>query len=399
VKISQRIQAKRAERYLEKARTLALQARNKIPQNTVRVRQTDVAERMSQADMIRFREAKGLAAHGEILAAARIFEEVKFQRKAIDILEKHGYCDQAAEILLKLKAVNRVAILYERNKQFEKALVYFEKAGLDADAGRVCLVLAKTDCQFYWAAAQHFARSDQLIEAMAAYSQVLAFAEMFELARTKDNVAILLSYLEIQSFTQPLLAVMGDVDLSIIIDSCPATPRYLHAMQKWQHMKPSVVSRRAVLKKIILHDNSTYDFWAKKAPDDRPLYRDSMRALDPIKDRQAILGHVFEIDRIGDGKEALEIFLGLKMNEEAAFLSLKLGLLDAAKALLPALPAQVSTQIGTTIQGLVNLGSVSGTPEFFKLIEAVRPKDWPGPVTPQEPAIDLKLIAPVKLSA
>jgi hypothetical protein len=389
---------KQAEKSLERARIIAFQARNKISPATVRVRQTDIVENMNQSDKIRHREAKELVARGEILAAAKIFEAVKFQRQAIDILEENGYYDQAAEILLKMKAVNLVAMLYERNKQFYKSLVYFEKAGLHGDAGRVCLVLAKLDTQFYWAAAQHYRKSGNDVEALAAYSQVLAFNEMFELARDRDLISTLFLYIEIHSLEEPLLALMSDSDLSLIIDSSPATPRYLNAMLKWERLKPSLTARRSVLKKIVLNENAISDFWEKKVPANRPLFRDALGALNARADRAVIFAHAFEIDRRGEGKEALQIFLDLKMNEEAAFFSIKIGMIDAAKELLPNLSAEISKKISKIIDSLQTLDSQPDSIEYLKIIDTLRPKDWPGPVLPQEPSIDLKLISEIVVS-
>ncbi|MEN9529753.1 MAG: hypothetical protein RI932_1626, partial [Pseudomonadota bacterium] len=80
---------------------------------------------LNQAQERRKKEAMNLLNAEDFIGAARLFEEINMQREAIDILENHGYLDEAAAILMKIKRPNRAAVIYERNKNYEQATAYY----------------------------------------------------------------------------------------------------------------------------------------------------------------------------------------------------------------------------------------------------------------------------------
>lgn len=79
-----------------------------------------------------------LAKKRDFLQAAKLLEEAQLQREAIDLLEANHFLDEAAAILMSINRPNRAAVLFERNKQFEKAAAYYLRAKLPEDAKRCC---------------------------------------------------------------------------------------------------------------------------------------------------------------------------------------------------------------------------------------------------------------------
>lgn len=83
-------------------------------------------------------QALQLAKAKDFKAAAQMLEDAQLQREAIDLLEANGLLDDAVAILVKINRPNRAGVIYERNKNFEKAALYYLRAKLVDEAKRCC---------------------------------------------------------------------------------------------------------------------------------------------------------------------------------------------------------------------------------------------------------------------
>lgn len=83
-------------------------------------------------------QALQLAKAKDFKAAAQLLEDAQLQREAIDLLEANGLLDDAAAMLMKINRPNRAGVIFERNKNFEKAALYYLRAKLVDDAKRCC---------------------------------------------------------------------------------------------------------------------------------------------------------------------------------------------------------------------------------------------------------------------
>jgi hypothetical protein len=87
---------------------------------------------------VKRKQALQLAKAKDFKGAAQLLEDAQLQREAIDLLEANGLLDDAADMLMKMNRPNRAGVLFERNKNFEKAALYYLRAKLIDDAKRCC---------------------------------------------------------------------------------------------------------------------------------------------------------------------------------------------------------------------------------------------------------------------
>ncbi len=235
------------------AKKLAIDKR-KAPANgpQVFVRQTDILEKMSKEDQAQYNLAMQLIEKKQIIEAANILEAIKFQRKAIDILENTGFIEEAAQMLFRLSAPNRAAVLYERNKMFDKALAVYLKLNMHKEAGFTYLKLGPLDFRYVYMGAQCFEKSSLLKEAFESYMSISAFKEAFSLApQLFDHEIILQSYLRDRIAAQYFLSTSSLETIENFIKKIKFLPLDLNSLLEWIRLAPDKLPYAYIFPEIL----------------------------------------------------------------------------------------------------------------------------------------------------
>jgi len=227
----------------------------------VQVRQTDLIGNMSAQSRQAFRQAENLLARGSVREAAWIFENIKFQRRAIDELEKAGMIDDACAVLLRMKLPNRAAVLYERHKQLDKAAHYYTEAGLHENAGKVLLQRAHDDVDYYLHAGAAFERAGKAGEAFDAYAALLATERLANLAAAHGLGDRLLSYAVDPELAELVHRQLTEEALAKIIASALGVPRIARLLATWGMNTPSPVVAAEVFRKAAANAATAAAFW------------------------------------------------------------------------------------------------------------------------------------------
>ncbi len=159
--------------------------RKPSPTGPIRVRQTDIVQTMTSTDRVVYERAEQLLAGGKVVEAAALFESIKFQRRAIDELEKSGRIDDACAVLVRLGAFPRVAVLYERNKMYDKSGHWYREAGQFDQSARVWSILARTDYRWHMKAAESWEAAGRFSEALQSWAKILQYDKVLQLATEK----------------------------------------------------------------------------------------------------------------------------------------------------------------------------------------------------------------------
>jgi hypothetical protein len=177
---------------------------------------------LNQAQERRKKEAMNLLNAEDFIGAARLFEEINMQREAIDILENHGYLDEAAAILMKIKRPNRAAVIYERNKNYEQATAYYLRAKMLEDAKRCFKKIEKFDFGLSSELALLFAEAGDKNEAFRILASINDRARILKIARDSKAYMEILLFLDKQVNRALLLDSISVEDLENILQSMPA---------------------------------------------------------------------------------------------------------------------------------------------------------------------------------
>ena len=98
-------------------------------------RSTDKKSKYSSASVRKVvNRAEALAAKGNFIEAASVYQSIDMPREAIDILEKNDLVAEAAAILLNLGSYQRAGALFARNKHFSEAAKAYIKANNHKEA-------------------------------------------------------------------------------------------------------------------------------------------------------------------------------------------------------------------------------------------------------------------------
>ncbi|MBM3381497.1 MAG: hypothetical protein FJY29_03555 [Betaproteobacteria bacterium] len=176
---------------------------------------------LNQAQEKRKQEAMTLINIEDFVGAARIFEEINMQREAIDVLENHGLLDEAAAILMKMNRPNRAAVIYERNKNFEKATAYFLRAKMLEDAKRCFKKIESFDFGLSSELALLFADAGDKSEAFRILATINDRARILKIARDTSAYLELALFLDKQANRTLLLDSISIEDLEKTLQNMP----------------------------------------------------------------------------------------------------------------------------------------------------------------------------------
>jgi hypothetical protein len=215
------------------AKAVAKMRDGKKDNKPIAVRQTDISTNMSREDRNKYRHAENLAFKGQVQEAAAIFESIKFQRKAIDILEAAGFIDDACAVLRRLNAIGRAGVVYERHQMLEKAAHCYSLANQNESAGKVFCRLAINDYRFYISAYEAFAKDGKWDAMLSAASEVLASTKIVEVALTRNKADFLGTYLANDRLAQATFPHLSDSQISTFFTTLPSTPRFVAYARSW----------------------------------------------------------------------------------------------------------------------------------------------------------------------
>jgi tetratricopeptide (TPR) repeat protein len=177
---------------------------------------------LSKTQEKRKQEAIMLVNSEDFVGAARIFEEVNMQREAIEILEKHGYLDEAAAILMKINRPNRAAVIYERNRNFAQATAYYLRAKMLEDAKRCFKKIESFDFGLSSELALLFSEAGDKSEAFRIFATINDRARILKIARDTMAFTELAVFLDKQVNRALLLDSISVEDLEKILESMPS---------------------------------------------------------------------------------------------------------------------------------------------------------------------------------
>lgn len=218
----------------------------------VQVRQTDIATKMNGRERGLFRMAEKLESEKRFVEAAQIFEHIKFQRRAIDILEQNGHIDEACAVLVRMNVPVRAGVIYDRNKMYHKAAFFFEKGRAFDQAAKAYVKLSNSKFEFYVNAAQCFEQAGLVTDALktlfeAADTQRLkelsfrckSYDELCSHLRHSTKQALLLELLTVEERKTVVASLaLNHENMLVIVDwlqvesNANALPDYLNALVK-----------------------------------------------------------------------------------------------------------------------------------------------------------------------
>jgi tetratricopeptide (TPR) repeat protein len=251
----------RASLSLRRAQSIAVQQRKQQNQKQVFVRQTDIESNMSREDRQRFDEAEAFVKAGNILEAARIFESIRFQRKAIDLLEHNGHIEEACNILLRLKVPMRAAVLYERNNMLDKAAYYYQAANKIDKAAECYLALCKTNFRYLGHAAEACGKAGDIrsqIKVDMMGMQTVSIAQRCLQHRFYD---ILIDFLRDPIVARDVLANMDEDCRKDLLDNIPLVPQNIQMLVGWIWILPDYNLCAIILAIIAKEIELTQYFW------------------------------------------------------------------------------------------------------------------------------------------
>lgn len=227
------------------------------------VRKTDLFAQLSSEQKKIYLRAKELAELQQVEDAAKLFESINFQRKAIDLLEAHGYIDEACAILLRMGVPYRAAVVYERNGQYLKAGEYFLRDGKLEQAARCFEKLAENDYRFFRRAHECFLKAGLVDQALAALSRLDAVSEVLPLALEHERYEFLQSYLDLPFHAQALLSQLNPIQMQTLIRVLGSTPQGAVRLAHWTMYRPDEIMVLGSLSKLGMDKELAKLFWSR----------------------------------------------------------------------------------------------------------------------------------------
>jgi hypothetical protein len=267
-----------ANLYFERAATKAAIRMRKPgpPTGAVRVRQTDRFATMSGADRHTYRRAELALMQGQVREAAQLFESIKFQRRAIDELEKVGLVDDACAVLLRLNVPGRAGAIYEKHRQFDRAAHYYQVANQHDAAGKALLKLAETDASALPRAGEAFAKANKALEAFDAYAAGLCIAQAVRTAVHFNLAGPLIELAADPSSWAEVAACLTPDERDALVRLAPTWPRSGRLLAGWVRPASSRTLVAEILRKTAVREDTALAFWAALEPELATALRGSL---------------------------------------------------------------------------------------------------------------------------
>ncbi|HYX35692.1 MAG TPA: hypothetical protein VE954_21560 [Oligoflexus sp.] len=227
------------------------------------VRKTDLFAQLTSEQRKVYARAKELAELQQFVEAAKLFESINFQRKAIDLLEVSGNIEEACGILLRMGVPYRAAVLYERNGYFQKAGEYFLRDGKLDQAGRCFERLGDKDFNYYRRAAECYLKAGLIDNTLVALSRLDANRDVLSIALEHERFNFLQRYLDLPFHAQTLLSELTVVQVEGLVKSLPMTPQAALSAAHWTMYRPDEPLIVAVLQKLAGNKELAQLFWSR----------------------------------------------------------------------------------------------------------------------------------------
>jgi hypothetical protein len=290
---------------MKRAATLRGQGAPKI-----QVRQTDIAKNMTGKDRALYKRAQDLLAAGQIVEGAHILESIKFQRAAIDALEKHGHIDEACAMLVRLNAPHRAGAIYERNNRLDRAAHFFTLARQFDNAGRIFLKMAAGDFRFLHNAADSFEKGGKIDDALAAFASLLATDKLLAMCRTHRRFGFLVSYLREDRLLGPTLSMISPEERISIVREMTLTPQNALTLATWSMHQMDEPLRDEILKFVGKSDDICRFYWRSLDAVAQPPSVERLVVIGRTENPIAARTHARALESINRWQEAARVHEG-----------------------------------------------------------------------------------------
>ncbi|NBW81051.1 hypothetical protein EBR21_04785 [bacterium] len=176
---------------------------------------------LSPEAQIKRAEAQKLVRNGKLTEAALVLESINLQREAIDILESNGLLDDIAAMLMRMNRPNRAGVIYERNKRFEHAAIYFLKAKLVEDAKRCCRQIKSFNLALSIELSVLFAEAGDNKSAIRLLAEINDRTRIIKIVREKFAYSDLAEFLDFPAARQLLLSSLIVTDIEHMLQNMP----------------------------------------------------------------------------------------------------------------------------------------------------------------------------------
>ena len=166
-------------------------------------------------------KAVQLAKDKKYLEAANLLEKNNLLRDAIDLLEANKLFDDAATMLMSINRPNRAAVIYERNRCFEKAAVYFLRAKLVDDAKRCLKQIKQLDTRLMTEISALFAQADDKLSALHLLLRIGDKDRIVKLTRDTFAYRELALMLDQSHTRELLLPALSIADIDHMLENMP----------------------------------------------------------------------------------------------------------------------------------------------------------------------------------
>ncbi|WP_141734955.1 hypothetical protein [Oligoflexus tunisiensis] len=229
----------------------------------VAVRKTDLFAQLNSQQKKIYLRAKELIELQQFQDAAKLFESINFQRKAIDLLESHGLIEEACAILLRMGVPYRAAVVYERNGQYLKASEFFLKDGKYEQAARCLERMAEKDFHFYRKAGECYLKAGLVESALTVLSRLDASQDVLRLSLEHERYDFLQRYLDLPFHAQALLPQLTPAQVQNLVNIVALTPQGALSLAHWTMYRPDEAMVLAALFKLHVSKDLAQVFWSR----------------------------------------------------------------------------------------------------------------------------------------
>ena len=318
---------------IKSAEKAALEQRGGQKQQ-VRVRQTDIESNLTRKDRIVFQQAEHLVLQRKFLEASQLFESIKFQRRAIDVLEHNGLIDDAAAILLRMNIPQRAAVVYERNNMLEPAAHFYTQANMPDKAGQAYLSLGKSDYRFYQKAIDCFQKVDYVEGLLKASSKLLNTEFLIKTCLEKKKFGFLFDYLRDPSVAAKALGTMTQPQLKTLIDEISLSPLSVRTYINWVWVYPKEDVVLKILSKVHLNQDMCRYFWQNATAEVKIKLIRIFEEQSPYLEQSVAFAHCRALMFSGEAAKSELILQKLGAHRQLACLYVESSQLPACQQLL-----------------------------------------------------------------
>jgi hypothetical protein len=165
------------------------------------------------------KKALQLAKEKKIIEAAALLEDIKLRREAIDLLEANALLDEAAEVLMRINRPGRAAVIFERNKFFGKAALFYLKANLKEDAKRCCKNVANMERSLLRELTLLFSQCGEVTFALTCLKTAKDGEGILSIIRLTDAYLDLAHILDDKDSRELLLNLITPEDFNLLVTS------------------------------------------------------------------------------------------------------------------------------------------------------------------------------------